>query len=134
MENTTVAVRGGNTINAVCSLSAETKEDKAKLFRIMNNPDKRLSDCINETLEITDVYIEPVQVENQATGEQEIVPRIVLIDKDGTSYQCVSIGIYSALQKIISLFGEPAWKEPIPLKVLNIKKDKKQMLTLDVMF
>lgn len=40
-----------------CSLKANTPEEKAKLFRIMNSPEKHLSDCINQTILVTVFFV-----------------------------------------------------------------------------
>lgn len=115
-----------------CSMKAESHEDKAKLFNAMNNPDKRLADCINMTIPVKDLYIEIVNCTNEETGEVNACPRIVLIDDKGTSYQAVSIGIYSALKKAIQVFGAPTWKNSVKMEVKQITKGSKKMLTLNV--
>ena len=115
-----------------CSLTASTREEKAALYNAMNNPDKRLADCINMKIEARDLYIEIVNCTNEETGEVNACPRIVIIDKDGVSYQAVSIGIYSALKKVIQVFGAPTWTDPVVLEVKQITKGNKKMLTLNV--
>lgn len=115
-----------------CSMVAETHEEKAAMFNAMNNPDKRIADCINMTIAARDLYIEIVNCTNEETGEVNACPRIVIIDKDGVSYQAVSIGIYSALKKAIQVFGPPTWETPVNLEVKQITKGNKKMLTLNV--
>lgn len=115
-----------------CSMKAETQEEKTKLYNAMNNPDKRLGDCINKTINAKDLYVEIVSCTNEETGEVTPCPRIVIIDDKGVSYQCVSIGIYSAIKKIIQVFGAPTWTTPIKLEVIQITKGNRKMLTLNV--
>lgn len=115
-----------------CSLSADTREEKANLFKAMNNPEKRLGDCINMVIMAKDIYCEVVDCLNQQTGEVTQCPRIVIIDDKGIGYQAVSIGIYSALKKIIQVFGSPTWNEPIPLEIKQITKGDRKLLTFDV--
>lgn len=116
-----------------CSLTANTEEEKAQLFNVINNPEKRLSDCINMTILASHLYIEVVNCTNEETGEITACPRIVIIDKDGVSYQAVSLGIYSALKKIIQIFGVPsAWTRPIPLEIKQVTKGQRKMLTLNI--
>lgn len=115
-----------------CSMMAETKEDKAKLYNAMNNPDLRLADCINTQIKAKDLYVEVVNCTNEETGEVTACPRIVIIDDKGKSYQAVSIGIYSALKKVIQVFGAPTWEEPVTLEVKQISKGTRKMLTLNV--
>ena len=115
-----------------CSMKAESESDKVKLFNAMNNPDKRVADCINMTINAKDLYIEIVNCTNEETGEVTSCPRIVIIDDKGVSYQAVSIGIYSALKKAIQVFGEPTWEKPVKLMVQQITKGTRKMLTLSV--
>lgn len=115
-----------------CSMKADTQEAKMKLYNAMNNPDKRLGDCINKTINAKDLYVEIVSCTNEETGEVTPCPRIVIIDDKGVSYQCVSIGIYSAIKKIIQVFGAPTWEKPIKLEVIQITKGSRKMLTLNV--
>lgn len=115
-----------------CSLKAETPEEKAILFRIMNSPEKRISDCINQTILVKDVYCEVVQVTNKETGELNKCPRVVLVDKDGIGYQSVSFGIYGSLKKLFQVYGVPTWNEPVPVKVIQISREKNKILTLTI--
>lgn len=117
---------------AYCSMKADDHESKAKLFKAMNNPEKRLGDCINMTIEATDVYVEVVDCINEQTGIINQCPRIVIIDKNGVGYQAVSIGVFSALKKVFRVFGEPHWETPLKLKVKQITKGDRKMLTFDV--
>lgn len=114
------------------SLKAETDEEKAQLFNAINNPEKRLADCINMTIEAKDLYIEVVNCTNEETGEITACPRIVIIDKKGVAYQAVSLGIYSALKKVIQIFGSPTWEKPIKLEVKQVTKGARKMLTLNI--
>lgn len=115
-----------------CSMKAESDEAKIALYNAMNNPEKRIADCINMTINAKDLYIEVVNCTNEKTGEVTACPRIVIIDDKGVSYQAVSIGIYSALKKAIQVFGAPTWIKPVKLEVKQITKGEKKMLTLNV--
>ena len=116
-----------------CSMTANTDEEKAKLFNATNNTAHRLADSINMTINAKDVFVEVVNCTNQETGEVTKCPRIVLIDDKNEGYQCVSIGIFSALKKLFAVYGEPSnWTNPIPLEVKQITKGERKMLTLNV--
>lgn len=115
-----------------CSFVADTTEKQMLLYSGMNDPDFRLGDIINKTINVKDVYCEIVNCTNRDTGEVTAVPRIVLFDAEGKSYQAVSIGIYSAVQKLIRAFGVPTWETPIPLVVKQINRGDRKMLTLGV--
>mgnify|MGYP001113473609 FL=1 len=142
MENNTnaVALYGDNgehyiadlttATSSYCSMVADTPEEKATLFNAMNNPDERIADHINETIAVKDLYCEVVQCVNQETGEVSTCPRIVLIDDKGKSYASVSLGIYSAMKKLMSIYGQPTWDKPIKVKVMQISKGTRKMLSL----
>lgn len=117
-----------------CSMVAETTEEKALLYNAMNNTERRLKDCINEVIEVKDVFVEAVNCTNEETGEVTRCPRTVLIDVNGVGYQAVSLGIFSALKKLFAVYGEPQdWTAPLKLKVKQISRSaKKNILTLDV--
>lgn len=114
------------------SLKATNDEEKADLFNAINNPEKRLADCINMTINAKDLFIEVVDCTNEETGEITACPRIVIVDDKKVSYQCVSVGIYSALKKIIQIYGAPTWETPIKMVVKQITKGNRKMLTLNV--
>lgn len=118
--------------NQYCSIKAVDGKAKAALFNAMNNPDKRLSDMINKQIAIRDLYMEMVQCAGDG-GEILNLPRIVLIDDKGISYQCVSTGIFGCMKKLVAMYGEPTWKEPIKVSVLQ-KKTRRgyNVLTLAV--
>lgn len=116
-----------------CSMVPKNEDEEIILFNAMNNPEKRIGDCINLTIEVKHVFCEVVTCINRETGESNICPRIVLIDKDGVGYQAVSTGIYSALKKIISIKGNPAnWKKPVKLQITQITKGDRKLLTFNL--
>lgn len=117
---------------SLCTLKANTPAEKAILFKIMNNPEKRLADVIGEVIEVTDLFVEVVTLQSEDTGEMVDCPRIVVIDKDKVGYQCVSVGVWSAFKKLITIFGAPSWETPIKLKVRQIQKGRRSLLTFDI--
>lgn len=113
-----------------CSMKISNDEDAIVLFNAMNNPEKRIGDCINQVIEVKDVFCEVVNCENRETAQISRCPRIVLIDKNGIGYQAVSLGIYSALKKVFALKGTPdQWNEPVKLQVNQVTRGERKMLT-----
>ena len=122
-----------NTHATYCSLSVTTKQGKARLYNATNGNAKRISDMINTQISVKDVFVESVQCTNTTTGEVKTCPRIVLIDSDLNGYQCVSVGVYSAIAKIFNIYGTPdQWEEPIKIKIKQISKGDRKMLTLEI--
>ena len=114
------------------SVDPQTDDEKINLYNCLNSPDERIADHINEVISVKDILVEMVELENDETGETTKCPRIILIDAEGKSYACVSVGIFSALQKTIKLFGAPTWTTPKKFKVKQITKGKKTMLSLEM--
>lgn len=113
----------------------ESKEDKKAFFNAIQNPDEQLRDHINKQIDLVNVYIAPVLLESsEEPGVKVQCPRIVLFGADGTSYTCVSVGVYNALKTIFQTFGDPKeWDgEPLTVEVKQISKGTNQLLTLKV--
>lgn len=116
-----------------CSMIPKNESEEMILFNAMNNPEKRIGDCINEVIEVKHVFCESVNCVNRDTGEVSICPRIVLIDDKGVGYQAVSLGVYSALKKVFAIKGSPeTWKKTIKLKVMQITKGERKLLTFNM--
>lgn len=116
-----------------CSMVPKNEDEEVILFNAMNNPQKRIGDCINMTINVKHVFCEVVTCVNRETGESNLCPRIVLIDTDGVGYQAVSMGVFSALKKIFAIKGNPAtWKKPVKLQVVQITKADRKLLTFNM--
>lgn len=116
-----------------CSMIPKNEDEEIVLFNAMNNPDKRIGDCINMTINVKHVFCEVVTCVNRETGETNMCPRIVLIDTDGVGYQAVSLGVFSALKKIFAIKGSPTtWKKPVKLQVVQITKGDRKLLTFNM--
>lgn len=125
-----VAQLNDTTTTSFCSITPKNEAEKAELFNNINSPEFRLSDCINTTIHVTDLFAENVTCTNPDTGETKLCPRIVLIDANGKGYQCVSLGIWGALKKIIMMYGAPHWDKPIPIHIKQITKGTNKLLSL----
>lgn len=112
-----------------CSITAKTEEERIRLYNVMNAPENRVSDMINMEIEVSDVIVETVNVTNEE-GVESAAPRVILVSPDGTAYQCVSNGVYSAIRKAIKIFGAPHWDTPKKFIVKQIKKGQNSVLTL----
>lgn len=116
-----------------CSMRVTDEKSASMLFKAMNQPDDSLGDHINETIDVTNIFIQPVPMANQETGEVNVVPRIVLFDVEGKTYVTVSRGIYNALKNMCAIVGTPEiWKAPVTIKVGQRQIKERRMLTFDV--
>ena len=118
--------------NAFCSIKEDSLESKKLVYNASNNPTHKIDDYINKEIALKDVFVEIIELANENTGELEQAPRIVLIDDKGESYQCVSNGIFGSLKKLMAIFGEPTWEDPIHVVVKQVKVKRGTMLTLEV--
>lgn len=118
-----------------CSIKDDgTRASKIKIYNALNTQGEQLSDHINEELEIVDISAHTIKVVDNSTGELTQTLRTVLIAKDGTTYQAVSSGVISSLQKIFAIVGFPTWiDEPVIVKPVNVKTNNGyKVLTLEL--
>lgn len=111
------------------SMECVTQKDKVLFYNAVSSPGENLRDHINEVVNVKDVFIEVIDLD-QDDGTVTQAPRIVLIDVDGVGYQCVSGGVLNALKRIIKIFGHPTWENGLMLKVKQINRGERQVLTL----
>ena len=93
--------------NIYCSKVAETEKEKKELFNALESCDALLNDCVGQTIEIQDIYVEEKQVVDEETGELKNKYRSILFDKSGQTYATGSYGIYNVLKKIVGIYGLP---------------------------
>ena len=101
-----------------CSIRDDgTMQSKARIFNSINSPDKRISDCIGETISLANIVAHPIQLVDENSGELIETMRMVLVDDQGVSYEAVSTGIVNAVARILQIFGQPdTWQGPIKVK------------------
>jgi SPP1 family phage portal protein len=95
----------------------------------LSNYQNECNDHRNAILFSSGLNVKP----NPETGEASTCPRVVLLDDKNVGYQCVSKGVFSSLSKMFQVFGVPAtWDKPIKIKVKQITKGQKKILTLAI--
>lgn len=108
-----------------CSMTAADDKARVTLYNACTSPEK-LSSMINKRIKMLHVYAEIIQcahVDEDKDGETTLVscPRVIIIDENGKGYQAVSVGIYNAVKRIISMFGVPeTWDRPHTVEVQNV--------------
>ena len=114
------------------SFKPETDEQKAALYKAMSQPDRKMSDFINQKINAVDLYIEVVEITDEETGETAKLPRVVLFDADGKTYASISKGIFNAVKRLCTVYGMPHWEKPIPLKIIQTTAKNRKFLNLIV--
>lgn len=114
------------------SMNVQDHDQAVAFYNAVTNPTGKLKEHINETLNLVHVSVELIEVKRE-DGSANIAPRIVLVTDAGESYSCVSVGVYSALKRIFSLFGTPdTWKNPLPIKPVLQAIKKGQVLSIQL--
>lgn len=103
-----------NNVQSVCTFVPKTKEEKIKLYNMINESDHVLAECTNIPIKVKDIYAEPFAFTND-DGEYVETVKIVLIAENGETYSSISRCVYNSLSKIITVFGMPTWKEGLTL-------------------
>ena len=108
-----------------------------RVFNAMNTPNDRVSNHINETISVQDYLIEMTEIEDtdsygNGLGSYSVVPRVVLVAPDGTSYQATSYGIANAVRNVGIVCGDAPWVPPVQLKVKQVPTKRGSMLTVDM--
>lgn len=123
----------------ITSLRANPNDRAAsvRVFNAMNNPTDRVANHINETIEVQDYLIEMSEIEDtdaygNGLGSYSVVPRVVLVAPDGTSYQAVSYGIANAVRNVVVVCGDAPWQPPVQLKIKQVPTKRGSMLTVDM--
>lgn len=123
----------------ITSLRANPDDRSAsvRVFNAMNNPTDRVANHINEIIEVQDYLIEMSEIEDtdaygNGLGSYSIVPRVVLVTPDGTSYQAVSYGIANAVRNVVVVCGDAPWQPPVQLKIKQVPTKRGSMLTVDM--
>lgn len=126
--NALATVNNDDSAIAFSSMKAETTQEKAALFNAISNPAHKLGDVINKVIFVRDIYAEVIEMQKSdkdgnlmfdAEGEpvMDKVPRIVLIDKDGDTYQAVSVSVMNNITRLFKMFGAPTWEPALPIEV-----------------
>lgn len=118
-------------------VNSDDRAESVRVFNAMNNPTDRVANHINEIIEVQDYLIEMSEIEDtdaygNGLGSYSIVPRVVLVTPDGTSYQAVSYGIANAVRNVVVVCGDAPWQPPVQLKIKQVPTKRGSMLTVDM--
>ena len=124
-----------------CSFQPDTMDGKLRLFNAINNPDKRIGNCINKEIAVKDVIVKAVKLSEDRNkkpssgvwvdenGERNGF-RVVLIDVDGVSYTATSNGIYNSISTLRAVFGDLHFDTGLRVEVNQISTKNGSTLTL----
>lgn len=99
-----------------CSIHAETQADRLDIYEAVSNS-LPLDDMVGKVVEVENVIIQPVEMTDNATGEQTVRNRIVLITPKGDAYGCTSTGVETSMKNLFAIVGCPPWNPAIAFDV-----------------
>lgn len=119
----------------VCSIkpNINDRETSARIYNAMNNPTHRVADFINKRIDVVDYLIEVTEIVNEESGIASTVPRVVLIDEAGDSYQAVSIGMANAVRNLVIACGDAPWDPPVAIMIKQQATKNGSMLTVEML-
>lgn len=86
-----------------------------------------LAEHTGEHIDLTNIVIQPVELDQRdnngnATGVKVTVPRVILIDENGTAYFGFSPVLLKGVETFLGVLGMPhTWPEPVGMKVVRGK-------------
>lgn len=101
-----------------CSIHAETQADRLDIYEAVSNS-APLDDMVGKVVSVQDVIIQPVEMNDPASGEVQARNRIVMITPDGEAYGCVSSGVETSMRNLFAIVGVPPWNPAISLDVVK---------------
>ena len=136
MDNKMILIEDAYNNGGYCSIALVDEDAKRRLFNAVQNPDYSLKEKVNTTINMVDLYVEPVDIvekdeDGNITGNVHTAPRVVILDDKGKSYSCCSVGVYNSLKRLLSpvMFGDPStWKKPLAIIPYIVSKGKGQVL------
>ena len=117
-----------NAGNFYASIKPQTRKERVALYNAINSADYKLS-SLGETqvIEAVDVVAHEVVLEDMQTKQPVKCARVVIIDKNGKTYEAISQGVVSSLSKIFSVIGMPdeTWHdEPVKMVLKKVRTRK----------
>ena len=120
------ALRGVDT-KLSTSLDLSDQAKRKILLSCLQNCDARLVEQVNVPLELTDYMAHNIQVANGKGGELVDAVRLVMIDKDGTTYECVADTLVQSLGSLMFAYGQPPWSPPLKVAVRSTQKNTRNI-------
>jgi len=109
------------------SLDLTKNTDRLRLEKAMQGCDGKLTEMVNKTITVTDYVAHDVEMNGKSEGEKVHGVRLVLLSKDGKSYDCVSETLLQSIQLLAFSRGDPPWKNGLKLTICSKKKAERNI-------
>lgn len=111
-------------------------DDKKLLFNSLNNPTGKISDMRDKQINMVGFVMQPIYLmekEGPEAGTVKRAIRTIIINSDGMSYGCSSMGIATALRNLVPMVGEGPWYDmPVPIIIREKTVGKNRVFTFDL--
>lgn len=122
--NNSVPAIGSDVGASWSTFTNDDIETRKLAYNAISNPEK-ISEHLDETINLKDIVIQNIEVTNSETGEVSVVPQVILVDDKGTAYSAVSAGAYSSVMRLLSIFGHPSqWADALPVQVVERRSNR----------
>lgn len=88
-----------------------------------------LAEAINTAIDIENVYIENAVIIDKKTGEQRVVPRMLLYCKDGNIFYSTSVTAFNSLGRIFRYMGMPSKQHVLTVVPKKVTRGDRQYYT-----
>lgn len=113
-----------NNVQVFSSLTGDDFDTKITVASAVSSA-LPVGDHLGTVFELENFIVQPIDMNDETTGEVVSVPRVILLAADGAAYYAISSAVLSSLQTITGIFGMPqTWKQPVPVKVVEVKTRK----------
>lgn len=100
--------------NLASSFAGDSRENLVAVGKAISTATP-LDEIRDKNITVANYVVQPIELADEQTGELRAVPRVILITDEGKAYYAISVGVFSALQNMVSLFGVPSESEHWPL-------------------
>lgn len=105
------------------SIVGDSFEARKSIVNAMTTSEP-IDEHLGEVIRLANYVIQAVTLLDDE-GQSNVAPRVILIDEDGTAYHGTSVGLFSSLQNLSAILGEPAtWPEAVEIAVAREKTRK----------
>ena len=119
-----VASMSSGNMGVFSTFKGQDFATKKKVLAAMTDAEP-IAGHLGETIKLSNVVAQAVEVANEQTGELNDSVRVILVDDKGKAYVGTSDGLFRSLQNIFGILGEPdSWDESLAVKVVEEKSRK----------
>lgn len=131
-QQTPLAEFGGGANRLRTSLNLDDPKQRQRMVATFNDCDAQITEIIGQKIMVTDYVLHDAQFRGKTDGEMVAGIRLVLIDKDGLTYQTTGETLLRSFQRIVYGWGEPPWTTPLGLTPRTKKKGERSIYWFDV--